>query len=62
MSDDEVKELVYDESSGLWVWKTRKEINQDPRIVKEDISDWILGDDGKRHDTIIAERWVRKKR
>ncbi|MFX0203913.1 MAG: hypothetical protein ACFFCW_48065 [Candidatus Hodarchaeota archaeon] len=62
MSDDEEKELVYEESSGLWIWKTRKEINQDPRIVREDIVDQVLGDDGKRQDTIIAERWVRKKR
>jgi len=61
VTDDEGEELVQDGRTGLWEWKSRKEINNNPKIVKEDIRDWVIGDDGKSHDTKVGEKWVKKK-
>ncbi len=62
LSDDDTYVFVRKENEQYGTYKKKSEVINDDRYQRRNKRDWVLGDDGKAHDTIVGEEYVEEDR
>jgi hypothetical protein len=61
MSDDDEYVFVRKEGEQVGEYRKKSEVINNRNISVRNKRDWVMGDDGKGHDTIVGEEYVEDK-